>query len=451
MEERLGGGPARGALALVLALAWAAARAADEPRLEFPHAISSLAVSRRRLLVASGNCWYDVEPSLASRGPRHCREAHEGSVNKLLLPLGDGRLLTCWTEPRGSCYLQRVGATDSPPKEFGQELVSCLSRGSAAGTVYHNPGSGWYLVTATTHSLNDSAEQCTPADSAARIAVNIKGEDQVVSEGRQLTMAKENFLFFVDVFLWNKHFFFPYYHYNLSMEPRMLISKQDLSNNDFQFHGQKVLQCDRRTQILSSAYIQERALWVGIFASGKVDLAPTSTALCIFDLSQVVYNLEGCSYSSFTEFIAGFSPDPTKSCDRIAWPVNNATSLSHSNLASVYGIVILNKTVLFLGTGNGQLLKVILDENMEPNCPDILYEIAKETAIFHKLELDPTDEDYIYLPSNNEISVTAVGNSLGNSTCKVISTTTKKPLCEKVNPDNTNCSCHLNKTELIDK
>ncbi|XP_044310866.1 plexin-C1 isoform X1 [Varanus komodoensis] len=337
-------------------------------------------------------------------------------------------------------------------------------------------------------------------------------------------MAKENFLFFVDVFLWNKHFFFPYYHYNLSMEPRMLISKQDLSNNDFQFHGQKVLQCDRRTQILSSAYIQERALWVGIFASGKVDLAPTSTALCIFDLSQVVYNLEGCSYSSFTEFIAGFSPDPTKSCDRIAWPVNNATSLSHSNLASVYGIVILNKTVLFLGTGNGQLLKVILDENMEPNCPDILYEIAKETAIFHKLELDPTDEDYIYLPSNNEIrriqvancskhvsckdclsamdphcgwchsktsctlkgecsftnnsenwasivhgtdkclkiytsskpdrgeiSVTAVGNSLGNSTCKVISTTTKKPLCEKVNPDNTNCSCHLNKTELIDK
>uniref|UniRef100_A0A8D2LG41 Plexin C1 n=1 Tax=Varanus komodoensis TaxID=61221 RepID=A0A8D2LG41_VARKO len=394
MEERLGGGPARGALALVLALAWAAARAADEPRLEFPHAISSLAVSRRRLLVASGNCWYDVEPSLASRGPRHCREAHEGSVNKLLLPLGDGRLLTCWTEPRGSCYLQRVGATDSPPKEFGQELVSCLSRGSAAGTVYHNPGSGWYLVTATTHSLNDSAEQCTPADSAARIAVNIKGEDQVVSEGRQLTMAKENFLFFVDVFLWNKHFFFPYYHYNLSMEPRMLISKQDLSNNDFQFHGQKVLQCDRRTQILSSAYIQERALWVGIFASGKVDLAPTSTALCIFDLSQVVYNLEG------------------------SWPVNNATSLSHSNLASVYGIVILNKTVLFLGTGNGQLLKVILDENMEPNCPDILYEIAKETAIFHKLELDPTDEDYIYLPSNNEIRRIQVANCSKHVSCK---------------------------------
>lgn len=40
---------------------------------------------------------------------------------------------------------------------------------------------------------------------------------------------------------------------------------------------------------------------------------------------------------------------------------------------------------------------------MKPNCPEILYEIKEETPIFHRLELDPTDQNYIYLPSNNMV------------------------------------------------
>lgn len=41
---------------------------------------------------------------------------------------------------------------------------------------------------------------------------------------------------------------------------------------------------------------------------------------------------------------------------------------------------------------------------MKPNCPEILYETVEETTIFHKLELDPEDNNYIYLPSNKEVS-----------------------------------------------
>ncbi|XP_062989852.1 plexin-C1 [Elgaria multicarinata webbii] len=530
MKEQLGVGPAGWGL-VALALAVAAAGVACQQPLAFPRAISGLAVSRRHLLVASGHCLYEVEPSLASKTARHCWEPD--SVNKLLLPFGDDRLLTCWTEPRGTCYQQSLsgsGANDTLPKTFGEELVSCLSQGFAVGTMYYNgnnPSSGWYLVVATTRSLADSSDTCTAVESTARMAVSIKGENhQIVKVDQHLTVTKENFLYFVDAFLWNKHFFFPYYHYNLSMEPRMLISKQDLASNDLRQNGLKVLQCGRRTKILASSYIEQRAVWVGVFGSAEVETAPTSTALCIFDLSQLLKNMEGCNFHSI-DFVSD-SFKYSSNCDKIAWPFNNSTSLSHSNLVSVYATVVLNKTVLFLGTGNGQLLKVILDENMKPNCPDILYEIEKETAIFHKLELDPVDEDYIYLPSNKEIrriqvancskyisckgclsamdphcgwcylktsctlkgecsfsnnsmdwanisdgtdkclkiytspnldrgeiSVTAVGKFSGHSerrsSCKVINAMTKKLLCENVNPDNTNCSCHLKRSDLIDK
>lgn len=38
-------------------------------------------------------------------------------------------------------------------------------------------------------------------------------------------------------------------------------------------------------------------------------------------------------------------------------PIASST-LIHSDLTSVYGTVVMNRTVLFLGTGDGQLLKV---------------------------------------------------------------------------------------------
>lgn len=38
-------------------------------------------------------------------------------------------------------------------------------------------------------------------------------------------------------------------------------------------------------------------------------------------------------------------------------PITSST-LIHSDLTSVYGTVVMNRTVLFLGTGDGQLLKV---------------------------------------------------------------------------------------------
>lgn len=44
---------------------------------------------------------------------------------------------------------------------------------------------------------------------------------------------------------------------------------------------------------------------------------------------------------------------------------------------------------------------------MKPSCPDILYEIEEET-VFYKLEFDPLDNNFIYLPSNKEVKYKTV-------------------------------------------
>ncbi|XP_029139311.1 plexin-C1 [Protobothrops mucrosquamatus] len=387
----------------------------------FPRAVANLAVSGERFLVASGNCWYEVAPSLAWKEERYCEPQGSScgkpvaSVNKLLLPFGRDRLLTCWTQPRGVCYVENL--TDgSSPEKLGDELVTYAPKGAAAGLLFCDNCSDWSLVVATTHKLNKCFDD--PSASLANKAVFlIKVREKRVDENSQVSMKEVYNLHFEDAFRWQKHFFFPYWHNNGNTEAKMLIARY--KENAFQ-HNSQLLRCGAgsETKVLSSAYLEQRGLWAGIFGSASGPATPTSTSLCIFALEELLENAKSCSFSepSTSEFHSESEPPDT--CIKVIWPINNSTSLSHFNLVSVYATVLLKKIVLFLGTGNGQLLKIVLDDKMKPNCPDILYEIKEETPIFHRLELDPTDQNYIYLPSNNMIRRIQVANCSKYISCR---------------------------------
>ncbi|XP_048357360.1 plexin-C1 isoform X2 [Sphaerodactylus townsendi] len=294
----------------------------------------------------------------------------------------------------------------------------------------------------------------------------------------------------------------------------MLIVPEDPQPSRYQ---QAPLRCADKTRLLSSSRLSlpgGRALWVGVFSSGEALRTPTSSALCLFDLRQVLDRSQGCR--------RGFPG--TLECCNTTQPVNSPF-LNHSDLVSVYATVILKTPVLFLRTGNGQLLKVTLDEKMRPSCPDILYEIEEETSIFNKLEFDPLDKNFIYLSSNEQlwrvqvancskyvsckeclsamdpycgwchlnkrctlkeecpanlknwvdisegadkclkiyisgtyrgvITVTSVGNfsdlSKRDSSCKVVNAQTDKTLCENKSQDTRSCSCSLHSEAVTDK
>ncbi|XP_010155868.1 PREDICTED: plexin-C1 [Eurypyga helias] len=115
-----------------------------------------------------------------------------------------------------------------------------------------------------------------------------------------------------------------------------------------------------------------------------------------------------------------------KSCEEQS--IKKLPTLIHSGLVAVYGTVVLNQIVLFLGTDDGQLLKAILNENMESNCPEVLYEIEEETSIFPKLRLDPVDNNYIYLSSANKVRRIPVANC-GRYVSKQECLSAKDPYC----------------------
>nr|XP_016849234.1 PREDICTED: plexin-C1 [Anolis carolinensis] len=422
----MAGGAAWAAAWLLSSLSWTALALASSspppspPVLSFPSAIDSLAVAGGKLLVASGPCWYDVSPSLSSKAVGRCQEARN-ATNSLLLPFGDESrlLLTCWTRPGCLCLLEDRVLGPGASQTFGQELVSALPGVSSAGLMLFNNRSGgeWFLVVATSHKRPDGpASACGDSGSSlglsvANHAVFIVGErKRKVLDGQVLSVAGEQFLNFSAALLWKGLYFFPYFHRNLSLEPKMLVVEHKLADNQLSALGQAALRCGDRGRILSSSLLEPRGLWVGLFGAAQ-EGEPGATAVCLFPLQRIRREIQACRFNGETK-------EFPELCTVPAWPLNNLTSLNHSSLVSVYATIVLNKTVLFLGTTNGQLLKVILDDHMNPNCPEILYEIKEESAVFHQLEFDPVNEDYIYLPSNNKIRRIKVANCSKYISCK---------------------------------
>lgn len=302
MQEQAGGGRGLALPALVLALA--AAGAMRPQKQTFSRALDSLAVGRRRLWVASGNCLYQLEPSLREPPEELGCEPPQDNRNKLLLPFGgdDGRLLTCWGLT-GSCYQWDLRGAGPPPTKrlFGQRLVSPLPEGSAAGQLYP-AGSHWYLVVADRRRCKESpAGSDAQSDSAEAITIK-RDSDSHVGELQLLKLVERSAPYFADAFRWRGRLFFPYHHCNRSAEPAVVVMTVSHSAEyQFQSYGQTHLPCDGRTRILSSSLLvlsEDRAFWVGIFGVSPARRTATSSALCIFNLTQVLNHAEGCHFGN---------------------------------------------------------------------------------------------------------------------------------------------------------
>ncbi|XP_010006367.1 PREDICTED: plexin-C1 [Chaetura pelagica] len=197
------------------------------------------------------------------------------------------------------------------------------------------------------------------------------------------------------------------------MEPPSMavLRPAEATETGLLLQGHVYLDCGCRNVIVSSSLVRqgERGWWVGVFRHSAEAWNATAihshsarawnaTAVCLFGMEEVTeranvsahFAMDGNSYE--------------------VQSIKKLPTLIHSGLVAVYGTVVLNQMVLFLGTEDGQLLKAILNEDMESNCPEVLYEIKEETSVFPKLRLDPVDNNYIYLSSANKVRRIPVAN-----------------------------------------
>ncbi|NWH72713.1 PLXC1 protein, partial [Piaya cayana] len=345
-----------------------------------------------------------------------------GMRSNLLLPYeedgGAGVLLAGWTQKDGTCqvwerpsYRQRLNRS---------EVVSCRPDGSTAGVVFQLAGT-WYLAVAATYSAGHYGNRldCQPSQSDEATVITVRSVAELVSrEELGIIKRKKEPLHFVDALRWGNHLFFPYYTWkarsgNDTELPSMAVLKQlDPAQDGLTMQGQVYLDCGCRTLIVSSSLVRqgERGWWVGVFRHSRGDKAWNTTAVCIFGMEEIekqacasthfIMNGQGC-VSLGLSFMSDFQD---------ARSIRKLPTVIHSGLVAVYGTVVLNQIVLFLGTDDGQLLKAILNEDMESNCPEVLYEIEEETSIFPKLRLDPVDNNYIYLSSASKVRRIPVAN-----------------------------------------
>uniref|UniRef100_A0A8C8BRD5 Plexin C1 n=1 Tax=Otus sunia TaxID=257818 RepID=A0A8C8BRD5_9STRI len=388
-----------------------------QPFFELPGApIDNIEVSGSGVLVAGGSCLYELRPELRPRrrvvpaaAGQGCGEP-PGVRSNLLLPYeeagGKGVLLAGWTQKDGTC---EVWERPAYRQRFNRsEVVSCLPDGSTAGVVFQLAGA-WYLAVAATYSASDPKKRlgCEPSQSDETTVITVRSMDNLESkEELGIIKRKQEPLHFVDALQWGDHLFFPYYTLKArlgnSMEPPSMAVLHQLhpSEGGLTLKGHVYLDCGCRSLIVSSSLVRqgERGWWVGVFNHSHSAKAWNATAVCIFEMEEM--KEQACAS---THFIMN-----GKSCE--AQSIKKLPTLIHSGLVAVYGTVVLNQIVLFLGTDDGQLLKAILNEDMESNCPEVLYEIKEETSIFPKLRLDPLDNNYIYLSSANKVRRIPVAN-----------------------------------------
>ncbi|XP_048214207.1 plexin-C1 isoform X2 [Perognathus longimembris pacificus] len=440
-------------LAYLLALA-APARGTGEPVWRSEQAIGAIAASRADgVFVASGSCLDQLDYSLKHRLSRlyrdragNCTEPVSlapparprpgSSFSKLLLPYREGAagleglLLTGWTFDRGACEVRPLGNLSRGSLRNGTEVVSCHPQGSTAGVVYrageHNL---WYLAVAATYVLPEpeTAHRCNPAASDRGTAIALKNTELRSLPTEELGSLKlrdgAGSLHFVDAFLWNGSVYFPYYPYNYTSGaatgwPSMARIAQSA---EVLFQGQAALDCghghpDGRRLLLSSSLVEALDIWAGVFSAatgeGQERRSPATTALCLFRMSEIQASARSCRWDfESTQHNCKEGDQPEK-----VQPIASST-LIHSDLTSVYGTVVMNRTVLFLGTGDGQLLKVILGENLTSNCPEVIYEIKEETPVFYKLVPDPVKDTYIYLTAGKEVRRIRVANCSKHNSC----------------------------------
>ncbi|XP_059258327.1 plexin-C1 isoform X1 [Mustela nigripes] len=441
-------------LAYLLALA-APSRGADEPVWRSEQAIGAIAASREDgVFVASGSCLDQLDYSLEHRLSRlyrdqagNCTEPVSlapparprpgSSFSKLLLPYSEGAgdlqglLLTGWTFDRGACEVRLLGNLSHGSLRNGTEVVSCHPQGSTAGVVYRaGDQNRWYLAVAATYVLPEpeTASRCNPAASDRDTAIALKdteGRSLATEElGRLKLRGGAGSLHFVDAFLWNGSVYFPYYPYNYTSGaatgwPSMVRIAQ--SAKVLQFQGQAALDCghghpDGRRLLLSSSLVEALGVWAGVFSAatgeGQERRSPATTALCLFRMSEIQERAKSCPWDFQT---AEQNCKEGEQPERVQ-PIASST-LIHSDLTSVYGTVVMNRTVLFLGTGDGQLLKVVLGENLTSNCPEVIYEIKEETPIFYKLVPHPKKNIYIYLTAGKEVRRIRVANCSRHPSC----------------------------------
>ncbi|KAG1953327.1 plexin-B1 [Pimephales promelas] len=132
-------------------------------------------------------------------------------------------------------------------------------------------------------------------------------------------------------------------------------------------------------------------IWAGVF-SAQDQQDPENTALALYDISSVRGRVKGfCTIGEKCDSESGSNLQPL------------SVVFKYSSMSSVAAFRSESWIVLFIGTSDGQLIKLVLDEKFTPGCPILLYKSEDERAVLPRMHFDPVDFKHIYVALRKEL------------------------------------------------
>uniref|UniRef100_A0AAY4EP17 Sema domain-containing protein n=1 Tax=Denticeps clupeoides TaxID=299321 RepID=A0AAY4EP17_9TELE len=161
-----------------------------------------------------------------------------------------------------------------------------------------------------------------------------------------------------------------------------------------------VLECykNQNQSLVSSAFIPGGSVvrWAGIFSpcnsSGDTVLA--------------VFNIDGSQAGAVSDVCINGQPCKKSTTDKTLTP--EAVVFTYRDMTSVAAMRTNNWIFLFIGTGNGQLLKLPLNGSLTPGCPVVLSD--GDQKVFPRMLFDPAIQTHIYIAMGNQIRRVPVAN-----------------------------------------
>ncbi|KAJ8006824.1 hypothetical protein DPEC_G00111230 [Dallia pectoralis] len=195
------------------------------------------------------------------------------------------------------------------------------------------------------------------------------------------------------------------------------LSKTDKSNTLKSLKGATLWCCDdmERRRLLSSSVIPDttvptgKVLWAGVFTGGNT-LDPVNTVLAIYDISP------SGQTATDPDFWLDGTPKPTINKPLVLKPL--MVLFKYSSMTSVLVQRHNSWIVFFIGTEDGQLIKLAVDTNYHVSCPRVLYKSVDDNYLFPKMHLDPVDRKHVYMVVRNQMIRVPVAQCSGHKSFK---------------------------------
>ncbi|KAK1906404.1 hypothetical protein KUDE01_008802, partial [Dissostichus eleginoides] len=334
------------------------------------------------------------------------------SVNILLPFVINGTLVSCGVIDCGYCecgYCEVLDLKNISNVLYREHIQvgSLLHNSASVGFLVNEEGKHAYILAALQQDETKSTGSSCLTGSEA---VNLHNTNNIqrgsifstVGEHNTHVIKREGSVEFVDGFQINSII---YLFSNLRNTVRLiwLEGKENKKQILESLRGANLsLSADggRGGRLLSSSVIPEGppVLWCGVFS---VDGGKINTELLLFDISPDL------------SMTADADPDfcsvcPVKKKKTAETLKPKAVLFRQKSMTSVLAVRHKAWMVFFIGTGDGQLMKLSVDQNFQSSCPRLLYRDDYDRRVFPKMHLDPVDLKHVYMSFKNQMKRVAV-------------------------------------------